>query len=103
MLRELVCAPLVELGAARRGEVVAAPVAEVRLGGGQAIPVGRRLYARCFDASKVALDAEESLDEALGPLVAPFAVVRVANDAVGVDEVQRRPGAVGERVPDRVR
>jgi hypothetical protein len=100
--RELVDAAFVRRGAVRRREPRAAPVAEVRLGRAQAVPVGRRLYAMRFDGGKVALDAEEPLDEALGPLVAPFAEVRVADDAVGVDEVQRRPGAVGERVPDRV-
>jgi hypothetical protein len=35
-------------------------------------------------------------------LVASFAEVPVADPAVGVDEVERRPGVDGERVPDRV-
>ena len=49
-----------------------------------------------------ALDAQQLLDDALRLLVAAFAEVLVADDAVGVDEVQRRPVVVGERVPDLV-
>ena len=55
-----------------------------------------------FDGDELARDAEQSLDAPLRLLVAPFAEVPVADHAVGVDEVERRPGVIGERVPDRV-
>ncbi len=50
----------------------------------------------------IALDAEQTLDDALGLLVAPLAEVTVADDPLPVDEVQRRPVVVVERIPDRV-
>ena len=54
------------------------------------------------DASALALDAEQPLDDALRLLVASLAEVLVADDPVGVDEVERRPVMVGEGAPDRV-
>ena len=48
------------------------------------------------------LDAEQLLDDALRLLVAPFAEVSVADDAVRVDEVERRPVMVVEGAPDLV-
>jgi len=48
------------------------------------------------------LDAEQPLDHALGLLVTSFAEVLVADAAVGVDEVQRRPVVVVEGAPDCV-
>jgi hypothetical protein len=59
-------------------------------------------YAEPFDADELALDAEQPLDGALGLLVASFADVVVTDDAVGVDEVQRRPVVVVEGAPDFV-
>src|SRR5215211_5706443 len=55
-----------------------------------------------FDGDELALDAEQPLDDALGLLVASFAEVVIADDAVRVDEVQRRPVAVREGTPDLV-
>jgi hypothetical protein len=53
--------------------------------------VGFRLHAEPFDGDEFALDAEQPLDDALRLLVASFTEVLVADDAVRVDEVQRRP------------
>ena len=66
------------------------------------VPVGCRLDAEPFDGDEFALDAEQPLDDALGLLVASFAEVLVADDALLVDEVERRPVVVVERAPDRV-
>ena len=55
-----------------------------------------------FDRDEVALDAEQLLDRALRLLVAALAEVVVADDALRVDEVERRPVVVVERVPDVV-
>src|SRR5436190_8160923 len=65
-------------------------------------PVGLRLHAEPFDGHELALDAEQPLDEALRLLVTPFAQVLVADDAVRVDEVERRPSIVVESAPDVV-
>jgi hypothetical protein len=75
---------------------------EIRLGRSQVVPVGLRLYAEPFDRDELALDAEQSLDRALRLLVASFAEVVVADDAVPVDEVERRPVVVVEGAPDLV-
>jgi hypothetical protein len=66
------------------------------------VPVGLRLHAERLDRHELALDAEQLLDDALRSLVAPFAEVLIADDAVPVGEVERGPVAVGEGVPDRV-
>jgi len=66
------------------------------------VPVGLGLHAGPFDGEELALNAEETLDDALRLLVASFAEVVVPDDAVGVDEVERRPVVVGEGAPDRV-
>jgi hypothetical protein len=47
-----------------------------------------------FDGDEFALHAEQSLDDVLGLLVASFAEVVVADDAFGVDEIERRPVVV---------
>ena len=80
----------------------AARVAEIRLGSAQIVPVRLRLHTEPFDGGELALDVEQTLDEALRLLVAPLAEVLVADDAVRIDEVERRPVVVGERGPDRV-
>ena len=64
-LGELVDAPLVERGAARGREALAARVAEIGLGGLQVVPVGLRFHPDPFDGDQVALDAEQLLDDAL--------------------------------------
>jgi hypothetical protein len=64
------------------------------------VPVG--LYAEPFDGDELALDAEQPLDDALRSLVAPFAEAVVADDAVRVDEVERRPAVVGDAARDHV-
>jgi hypothetical protein len=69
MLGELVGTTLIGPRAFRGREVLAAPVAEVGLGGAEVVPVGRRLDADPLDWSRLALDAEQPLDEALGLLV----------------------------------
>ena len=83
-------------------EALAAPVAEICLGRLEVVPVGCRLDAEPFDGDEFALHAEQPLDDALGLLVASFAELLVADDALLVDEVQRRPVVVVERAPDRV-
>jgi hypothetical protein len=60
------------------------------------IPVGLGLHAASFDRDELVLDAEQLLDDALGLLVTTFPEVLIADDAFGVDEVQRRPVVVGE-------
>ena len=100
-LGELVVAALVRR-AGRRVEVLAAVVAEVGLGRAQVVPVGLLLHADAFDGDELALDAEQLLDDALRFLVAPLAEVVVANVAVHVDEVERRPVVVVEGGPDPV-
>ena len=66
------------------------------------VPVGLRLHADPFDGDEVAFNAEKLLDDALRLLVAAFAEVVVADDAVDVDEVERGPVVVVEGVPDLV-
>ena len=78
----------------------AAPVAEIRLGRTQVDPVGLRLHAESLDGDKFAFDAEQPLDDTLELLVASFAEVVVADDAVRVNEVERRPVVVVEGGPD---
>lgn len=92
----------VERGAVRRREVLAAPVAEIRLGRTHVVPVGLRLNAEPFDGDQLALDVEQPLDGALRLLVASFAEVVVADDAVRIDEVERGPVVVVEGAPDLV-
>ena len=92
----------VERVAVRRPEPALAAVAEIRLGRPQVLPVGLRLHPDAFDGDELALDSEQLLDHALGLLVAPFAEVAVADDAVRVDEVERRPVVVVEGRPDGV-
>src|SRR4051812_34974360 len=96
--------PLVEAEALGRacGAPFAATAAEVRLRRPQVVPVGRGLHAGSLDGDRRALDAEQPLNHALRLLVASLAEMLVADDAVGVDEVERRPVVVGERAPDRV-
>jgi hypothetical protein len=60
------------------------------------------LHADPFDGDELALDAEQLLDDTLGLLIATLAKVLVDDDAVGVDEVQRRPVMVVEGAPDGV-
>jgi hypothetical protein len=74
----------------RLAEVLAALVAEIRLGRAQVVPVGLRLHAEPHDGDELALDVEQPLDSALRLLVASLAEVVVANGAVRVDEVQRQ-------------
>src|SRR3954452_23390027 len=92
--RNLVGAAIVERGSTRRGEPLAALVAEIGLGRAQVLPVGLRLHAEPFDGHGLALDVEQALDHALRLLVTPLAEVLVADDPVLVDEVQRRPVVV---------
>src|SRR3954467_180936 len=87
-LREGVGATVVHRWTLRRRELAAAPVAEISLRRAQVLPVGRRLHAQTFDRDGLALDAQQLLDDALRLLVAAFAEVLVADDAVGVGEVQ---------------
>jgi hypothetical protein len=82
--------------------VLAAPVAEIRLRRPQVVPVGLRLHAEPLDGDELALDAEQPLDDALRLLVASFAEVLVADHALCVDEVERRPVVVVEGAPDLV-
>jgi hypothetical protein len=63
-------------------EPLAAPVAEIRLGRPQVVPVGLRLDAQTFDRDEFPLDPEQPLDDALRLLIASFAEVVVADDAV---------------------
>src|SRR5215207_1936034 len=77
-------------------------MAEICLGRTQVVPVGLRLHAEPFHGDELALDAEQPLDDALRLLVASLTEVVVADDAVRVDEIERRPVMVGERAPDLV-
>src|ERR671917_875231 len=77
-------------------------VAQICLWCTQVVPVGLRLSADPFDRHKLAVDPEQLLDDALRLLVAPLAEVLVADDAVLVYEVERRPVVVGEGAPDGV-
>jgi hypothetical protein len=98
-LGDLIGAAFLEGGAVRCRELVAAPVAEVGLGRPQLLPVGFGLHTDPFDRDEPALDAEQLLDDALGLLIATLAEVLVDDDAVGVDQVQRRPVVVVEGAP----
>jgi hypothetical protein len=64
------------------------------------VPVGRLLDALPLDGDELALDAEQPLDDPLRFLIAPFAEVLVADAALRVDEIERRPVAVGKGAPD---
>ena len=103
-LGELIGVAFADHGAARRREVLAAPGAQVRLRCAQVVPVGLRLNPDPFhrEGDEVAVDPQQLLDDALRRLVAPFAEVVVADEAVPVDEVERRPIVVVERRPHRV-
>jgi hypothetical protein len=79
-LGEPVIAALVERAGVQRGEVLGTRVAEIRLGRTQVIPVGLSFDAAPCDGDELALDAEQTLDDALGLLVAPLAEVTVADD-----------------------
>jgi hypothetical protein len=46
-------------------------------------------------ADRFALEAEQPLDDVFGSLIASFAEVVVADDAVCVDEVELRPSSEG--------
>jgi hypothetical protein len=59
-------------------------------------------YAEPFDADELAHDDKQLLDGAPGLLVASFADVAVGDDAVRVDDVERRPVVVVEGGPDCV-
>src|SRR4051794_2453564 len=76
--------PLVEAQAlVRRGEPLAARGTEIRLGSTQVVPVGLRLHPHPFDRDELAVDAQQTLDDALRFLVASLAEVLVADDALG--------------------
>jgi len=66
------------------------------------VPVGCRLDPAPFDGDEFALHVEQPLDDVLRLLVASFAEVLLADDAVRVDEVEGRPVVVIERAPDPV-
>jgi hypothetical protein len=100
--RQVVGAALVERGAVRGREVLAPPVADVRLGRAQVVPVGLRLHPDPLDVDEWAIHPEQPLDDPLGLLVPALAEVVVADDALRVDEVERRPVVVVEGGPDRV-
>jgi len=68
----------------------------------QIVPVGLRLHPEPFDGDELTLDSEQPLDDALRLLVPSFPKLVVADDAVRVDEVERRPVVVVERAPDPV-
>src|SRR5215211_5511236 len=101
-LRDRVEAIAIQRRARRRAVLAAARGAEVGLGRPEVLPVGRRFHAGSFDRYELALHAEQLLDAALELLVASFAEMVVADDAVPVGEVQRRPVVVGEGAPDLV-
>jgi hypothetical protein len=82
--------------------VLAALVAEIRLGRPQVVPVGLRLHPDASDGDELALDAEQPLDDALGFVVTCLAEVLVPNHTVRVDEVERRPVVIVEGAPDLV-
>ena len=60
-----VSAALVEQGAVRRYEPLAAAVTEIRLGRTQAVPIRRSLHASALHGDELALDAEQPLDNPL--------------------------------------
>jgi hypothetical protein len=96
----------VELRAARRTEGRRLSIAEVRLTRSQLIPVGGCLRALALDVDQPSLEPlparlrEKHLDHHLGALVVALAEPVVPDPAFGVDEVERGPVVVRERVPD---
>ena len=98
-LRELVAPAHVDGRTAGRREVLAARVAEIRLGRAQAHPVRFGFDARSDRGDEVTLDAQQLLQETLRLLVVFLAEMVVADHAVPVDEVQRRPVVIVERGP----
>ena len=66
------------------------------------VPVGLGLDAHALDGAELALDTQQLLNDALRLLVAAFTEVVVADEAVGVHEVERRPVVIGEGAPDLV-
>ena len=93
---------LIQCGSVRRREVLAAAVSEVRFGRAEVVPVGLCLDAGSLDGDELALDADQRLDHALGLLVAALAEVMVSDQAVAIDEIERRPVMVAESAPDRI-
>src|SRR5215211_4806273 len=89
-------------------EVLGALVAEVVLRGPQAGPVGGGLHPTGLDRNQVLADAaaaglaQQLLQDHLGLLVLALAEAMVPNLPLGVDEVERRPIAVPERIPDPI-
>jgi hypothetical protein len=94
--------PLVQAQAVPWCGLLTSRVAQICLWCTHVVPVGLRLSADPFDGDKLALDTKQLLDHALRLLVAPLAELLVADDAVLVDEVERRPVVVGEGAPDRI-
>ena len=84
--------------AARR---VSARGPEVGLGRGDRVPVGGRGHAAGVDLAERSLDAELLLDRTLDRVVSPLAEVVEPQTSTSVDEIERRPVAVRERLPDR--
>jgi hypothetical protein len=92
--------PLVQAQAVPWCGLLISRVAQICLWRTQVVPVGLRLGADPLDGDNLALDPEQLLDDALRFLVAPLAEVLAADDAVLVDDVERRPVVVVKGAPD---
>ena len=92
----------VEGDATQRREALTSPVPQIGLGRPEVLPVGVGLDADALDRHDVTVDAQQLLDGALRLQVPPLAEVEVADVAVGVEEVERRPVVVVEAVPHLV-
>ena len=98
----------IQEGAIGGDEVVGALRAQVVLGRPQAVPVGGHLHTTRIDRHQVLVAAataglgQQLLHDHLGHLVVALAKAVVADLALGVNKVQRRPVKVVEGTPDGV-
>ena len=80
---------------------LAARAAHVGLGRPQGEPVGGLGETGRLDVDELLVDAQQLLDGPFGLLVRILAEVAKAHAPLLVDQVDRRPGVVAERPPDR--
>ena len=82
--------------------MLAASISQIRLWCTQVVPVCLRLHPTTLNGHWLAFDIEQPLEDTFGLFVAALAEVVIADDAVPVDEVERRPVVVLEGAPDLV-
>ena len=91
-----------------RREVLGARIADIIFGRLQAVPIGGSFDTTGIDRNQLVIDAADSglgqqlLKNPLRLLVVALAEVMMANLPLRIDEIERRPIVVVERLPERV-